>query len=140
MFPKRVLEMSNGFDTSLSVCSDYDLWLRLSLKYRFVALAEPTFKRRRHRGNLSVRSVATCIKELNVLEEFYYRKGGAKVVPKQIAMKRLSKEAYRVGACAIEEKNFAAADEYLSRSLRYHPNLKALVKLAFAIFRRRRNR
>jgi glycosyltransferase involved in cell wall biosynthesis len=31
LFPKKVLVEARGFNTSLPVCSDYDLWLRLSL-------------------------------------------------------------------------------------------------------------
>lgn len=137
MFPKKALKQAGGFDTCLPVCSDYDLWLRLSLKHRFVALAEPTFKRRRHSGNLSLRSVANRITELNVLERFYFEKGGKETVPRRIAMNRLSKEAYRVGVCAIRDKSFSTACEYLSLSLRYHANPKALTKLVVSTIMRR---
>ena len=61
MFPRKALEGTEGFDESLRVCSDYDLWLRLSLKYRFIALEEPTFKRRRHSENLSANPFETRI-------------------------------------------------------------------------------
>jgi glycosyltransferase involved in cell wall biosynthesis len=50
MLSKKLLDGSIAFDTSLQVCSDYDFWLRLSTKVRFVALPDPTFKRRRHLG------------------------------------------------------------------------------------------
>ena len=89
MFPKRALEWADGFDTSLLVCSYYELWLRLSLKYRFIALPEPTFKRRRHSGNLFERSFTNRKTELDVLENFYYNGGGKDVIPKERAMKRL---------------------------------------------------
>ena len=101
MFPKRILEEARGFDESLPFCSDYDLWLSLSTKYRFIALIEATYKRRRHAGNLSARSMANRIIELKVLERFYYKKEGVRVVPKGIAVRRLSKEAYRVGILAL---------------------------------------
>lgn len=134
MFPKNALKEAGGFDTSLRVCSDYDLWLRLSLKYRFLALSEPTFKRRRHPGNLTVRSLQNRITELVVLERFYYERGGDKVVPKRIAMRRLSKQAYRTGKCALADEP-QKAKELLIKSLRLYPTLKAILYLAWAAWR-----
>jgi glycosyltransferase involved in cell wall biosynthesis len=132
MFPKSILEEAGGFDTSLPVCSDYDLWLRLSLKYRFIALPEPTFKRRRHPGNISGRSLQNRITELDVLERFYYERGGDKVVPKRIAMRRLSKQAYRAGKCALADEPKKAKGLFI-KSLRLHPTLKAILYLARAV-------
>jgi glycosyltransferase involved in cell wall biosynthesis len=131
MFPKNALKEAGGFDTSLRVCSDYDLWLRLSLKYRFVALSEPTFKRRRHSGNLTNRSTQNQITELEVLERFYYERGGNNVVPKRIAMRRLSKEAYRAGKCALADEP-QKAKELLIKSLRLYPTLKTILYLVWA--------
>lgn len=139
MFPKNVLETAGGFDTSLPVCSDYDLWLRLSLKCRFVALAEPTFKRRRHTENLSAISTENRILELKVLERFYYERGGDSVVPKKIAMQRLSREEYRVAAAALKERKLQVAREYLRKSFRRRPNLKSLIMMLPAILNRRSN-
>ena len=135
MLPKRTLEEAGGFDTSLPVCSDYDLWLRLSLKYRFIALPEPTFKRRRHSGNLSLRSTQNRITELKVLERFYYERGGNATVPKRIAMRRLSKEGYRAGVCAIQDGQLRTAQKLLRIALRRHPNVKTLVRWAQAVLR-----
>ena len=137
MFPKKVLETAGGFDTSLPVCSDYDLWLRLSLKYRFVALAEPTFKRRRHAKNLSAVSTENRILELKVLERFYYEKGGDKVVPKRTAMHRLSREEYRVALAALREGKLQVAREYLKKSFRHHPNPKSAIMMLPAMLKRR---
>ena len=131
MFPKNVLKEAGGCDTSLRVCSDYDLWLRLSLKYRFIALPKPTFKRRRHSGNLTNHSKQNRIAELEVLERFYYERGGDKVVLKHIAMRRLSKQAYRAGKCALADEP-QKAKELLIKSLRLHPTLKTIFYLAWA--------
>lgn len=136
MFPKRVLETERGFNTSLPVCSDYDFWLRLSLKYRFVALSKPTFKRRRHTGNISALSTENRLLELKVLERFYYEKGGDKVVPKRMAMQRLSREEYRVAIAALGEGKLQVAREYLKKSFRHHPNLKSLIMMLPAILKR----
>ena len=135
LFPKRVLESEGGFDTSLPVCSDYDFWLRLSLKYQFVALAEPTFKRRRHLGNISALSTENRLLELKVLERFYYEKGGDKVVPKKIAMRRLSREEYRVAVAAMKEEKLQVAREYLKKSFLHYPNPKSLIMMFQAMFK-----
>jgi len=126
MFPKRILEQAGRFDTSLSVCSDYELWLRLSLKYRFIALPAPTFKRRRHSGNLSERSFTNRKIELEVLERFYYQDGGRDVIPEKLAMRRLSEEIYRVGKCALKEGEYHEAKDYFRTSLRSRLNPKSL--------------
>jgi glycosyltransferase involved in cell wall biosynthesis len=102
LFPKKVFEAVGDFDTSLKV-GDYDYELRASLKYRFIALHEPTFKRRRHSSNISRRSFESCKMQLNMLENFYYNLGGKDVIPQRWAMRRLSKEGYRTGRCAAEQ-------------------------------------
>jgi len=127
IFPKKILENTVAFDTSLKVCSDYDLWLFLSTKYKFVALPNPTFKRRRHLGNLSNVSFENGLTEFRVLERFYYKKGGSKAVPARIAMKVLSKGGFKTGRCAIREGLYSQASQLLWQSFRRHPNLKALI-------------
>jgi hypothetical protein len=42
MFPKNALKEMGGFDTSMKACYDYKLELKISLKYPFIALDEPT--------------------------------------------------------------------------------------------------
>ncbi|MBN1361479.1 MAG: glycosyltransferase family 2 protein [Sedimentisphaerales bacterium] len=126
LFPKRALEQAGGFDSSLWVCSDYDMWLRLSLTHRFVALRAPTCKRRRHATNLSASSTPNRLTELSVLERFYYEKGGCSVVPAKRAFRRLSQEAYRAARCALAERDYETACCLLSKSMRWHPNGKSL--------------
>ena len=135
LFPKRVLEEAGGFNSKLAVCSDYDLWLRLSLKYRFIALDAPTFKRRRHPGNLSSRSSEKQIVELKVLEDFYCSKGGEKVIPPKIAKKRFSRTEYRIAKSAMNEKKPALAAEHFRASFRRRFNIKAFLMWMIALFK-----
>jgi glycosyltransferase involved in cell wall biosynthesis len=126
IFPRKILKDAVAFDTSLNVCSDYDLWLFLSMKYKFVALPNPTFKRRRHSDNLSTVSFENCLAELNVLERFYYQRGGKKVIPSKIALKVLSKSGFKTGRCAFREGSYNQATKLLGQSFRRHPNLRSL--------------
>lgn len=127
MFPLKVIREAKGFDVSLPICSDYDLWLRLSLKYRFIAISRPLFKRRRHSDNLSRRSFANRKTELEVLENFYYNRGGKELIASGRAMKRLSKEGYRAGRCAIREGLQEIAVDLLKESFQRHRNFKSLL-------------
>jgi glycosyltransferase involved in cell wall biosynthesis len=130
---KKILQEANGFDVSLPVCSPYVVWLLLSLKYNFIAAAKPTFKRRRHSGNLSERSFANRKIELDVLEDFYYNGGGKEVIPRYRAMKRLSKEGYRAGRCALKERLPGVARQMFSQSFYRYPNFKSLLWWMIAI-------
>jgi alpha-1,3-rhamnosyl/mannosyltransferase len=135
LFPKKILVEAGGFNTALNVCSDYDLWLRLSLKYDFIGLHKLVFKRRRHSGNISKISFANRSTEYNVLENFYFNSGGKEIIPPKSAMIRLSKEQYRVARSAIRESMKNKACESLRKSLKQHFNLKAILWLGIAYAR-----
>ena len=132
MFPTDVLQDIGGFDTSLPVCSDYDLWLRLSMKHDFVALDKPVFKRRRHEGNISRICFTNRNTEFKVLENFYYNRGGQGVVDKKRAMKRLGKEQYRAARSAIAESMPETATEMLQESLNRYCSFKTCFWLMIA--------
>jgi glycosyltransferase involved in cell wall biosynthesis len=127
MFAKRLYEQEGGFDTSLKRCSAYKLWLQLSLKYEFIAVEGPMYKKRRHTGNVSDQAFESRKIELNVLEDFYYNGGGQQVIPRHRALKRLSQEGYRAGRCALREGLYEEASQFLALSFRRRPNVKALI-------------
>ena len=128
LFPAKILRESPAFDTSLHICSDYDLWLRLSMKYEFVALTEPTFKRRRHETNLSMASMENCLIEYEVIKRFY-ENGGRKHIPRLTAAYILSRKQCRAGRYAIKEGMYDKACELLGQSFLKSPNLKSLMYL-----------
>lgn len=137
MFPTKLLKQSPAFDSSLRICSDYDLWLRLSMKYKFVALGEPTFKRRRHSANLSKASYRNCLTEFQVVNRFYYESGGRRLIPEATAKKVFSKKMFRAGRYAIKEGLYEQACELFGRSCQYHPNLKSLMYWTRAVVGKR---
>ena len=54
MMEKALFEAYGGFDETLAVCEDYDLWLRMSLNEKFGLLDEPlTIKYGGHTDQLS---------------------------------------------------------------------------------------
>ncbi len=126
MCAKSIYEREGGFDVSLSRCAMYKLLLNLSLKYRFIPVDGPTYKKRRHKGNIADHSFDARKTEFDVLENFYFNGHGKDVIPRKRAMKRLSKEGYRAGRCAINEGLYMAARQLLGQSLRRYPNVKSL--------------
>ncbi len=131
MFPIEMLREAPAFNTSLHICSDYDLWLRLSTKYKFVGLPEPTFKRRRHETNLSKESMENCMIEYNVCKRFY-ENGGKEFIPPVTAKHILAKRLCRAGRYALKDGNYEKACELLGESFRNNPRLKSLVYLTKA--------
>jgi glycosyltransferase involved in cell wall biosynthesis len=132
---KKLLQEAGDFDISLPVCSPYIIWLKLALNHKFIAIEKPTFKRRRHSSNLSQRSYANVKIELDVLEDFYYNGGGKAVIPESRAMKRLAKEGYRAGKCALCERKFETAAELLKVSLNRKFTIKSLAYYLYAAVR-----
>lgn len=132
LFPKKILLEQAGFNTALHVCSDYELWLKFSLKYDFISVDEPVFKRRRHSGNLSNINFSGRNTEYKVLENFYYNIGGKNVISHRSAMKRLSKEQYRAARSALRESMRQIAVDYFKQSLKRKFSLKTFFWLLFA--------
>jgi len=137
MCRKTLFEEVGGFDTSLMCCAFYKLLLKLSVKYNFIPVEGPTFKRRRHSGNVSDRSLAKRKIELEVLEDFYFNGAGKEIVPRHKAMKRLSKEAYRAGRVAMTEGLLEESCKLFSQSFRTYPNVKSLIHWTRTIVRYR---
>lgn len=127
LFPTEILRQYGGFDKSLKICSDYELFLRLSLKYEFAATANPVFLRRRHDSNISSYGSQNLLIELDVLEKFYYELGGREAIPGWIAQNRLARQCYRIAKCAYQENKIELADEMINKSLQYKFGLKPLI-------------
>jgi glycosyltransferase involved in cell wall biosynthesis len=127
MFPTKLLNESPAFDSSLRICSDYDLWLRLSMKHKFIALDHPTFKRRRHSENLSKASFQNCLIEFQVVNRFYHESGGRQFIPEATAAKVFSRKMFRAGRHAVKEGLYDEACKLLSQSFQHRANLKSLM-------------
>ena len=127
---KRIYENEGGFDTTLTRSATYRLLLDLSLKHKFIPVEGPTYKKRRHGDNVLDRSFAGRRAEYDVLEDFYYHRGGKDVIPRRKAMKRLSEEAYRAGRAAMRQGLPREAWASFRQSFRRYPNIKSLLHLS----------
>jgi glycosyltransferase involved in cell wall biosynthesis len=50
---REALKAHGGFDETLGVCNEADLWFRMALRERFAAISEPLVLRRYHAGNIT---------------------------------------------------------------------------------------
>ncbi len=130
MFPTKALKDLGGFDKSIKVCSDYKMWLYLSVKYNFIPVSSPTFKRRRHAGNLSAANYAKKNLGIDVLNEFY-ESVGKDLLNKEDVNKRFAIEYYRAGKLAKKERLMKEAKIAFKKSLSYKFNLKCFIKYLF---------
>jgi len=67
---KELVLRVGGFDESLSVCADYDLWIRLALAAPLAPVDRPLVAYRIHAGGMS-RSLDDVGRELGILEAKY---------------------------------------------------------------------
>jgi glycosyltransferase involved in cell wall biosynthesis len=71
--PRRVLEEFGGFDESLRMAIDYDLWLRVSTKYEFLYVRETLVQYRIWGGQMSHRTGERLDSYFRLLERFLER-------------------------------------------------------------------
>lgn len=127
VFHKRVIERCGGFDESLPVCVGHEFWLRVSTEFEFGLIDEPLALRRWSEGSLtrSNRSRGRRVKA-DMLERFYFERGGRDLVAPGPAMRRLSRVHYSAGKILLKERNCTDARHHLAKAIRYsRANLKA---------------
>lgn len=124
VFRKRVFEVCGGFDESLPVSIGNEYWLRVSTQFAFGLIDEPLARRRWSEMSLtrSRRLQGRRIKAA-MLEEFYFRKGGEKHVPRQVAMRRLARVNYSAGKILLREFRCREAWRHLARAIQYRPGV-----------------
>lgn len=121
-FHRDVLE-GFEFEPLLRNAQDIDAWLRLSLKTKFLFVTEVCFI---HRGSnkhgISPRTMRTGSgNKILLLERFYFRLGGDKIIPRRQAMRTIS-HAYTSAAERHYKLNHRKACLYLFRkAIAYYP-------------------
>lgn len=77
LLPRRVVAEFGGFDESLRMAIDYDLWLRVSTRYEFLYLPEPLVRYRIWGGQMSHRTEERFASFVRLLERFLATHPGA---------------------------------------------------------------
>jgi glycosyltransferase involved in cell wall biosynthesis len=66
MFPRQAIMDLGAYDVDLSGIEDYDLWMRIGIKWKFAILNEYLLKYRVHSGNISLTDRANTMRR-NIL-------------------------------------------------------------------------
>ncbi|MBN1556346.1 MAG: glycosyltransferase family 2 protein [Phycisphaerae bacterium] len=122
VFHKRVIETCGGFDESLPVSIGNEFWLRVSVHFAFGLIDEPLALRRWSETSLtrSNRLRGRLIKA-DMLEAFYFHKGGRDRIPRAKAMRRLAKVNYSAGKLLLRQFRCREAMKRFVKALRFRP-------------------
>ena len=68
MMERELFFEYGGFDETIPVCEDYDLWLRMSIKERFALIDEPLIIK--YGGNADQLSNSACLDKYRIISLF----------------------------------------------------------------------
>ncbi|MEE8170955.1 MAG: glycosyltransferase [Phycisphaerae bacterium] len=120
MCTRECFEQYGGFDESLPVCEDYDLWLRMSIDKSFGLIDEPLALRRLHSGRLSKSSMQRNLAvKLAVLERFHESPAARRHLDDARARRRLARVSLAAGRASLRSGRFGAAVTCLKKAIGY---------------------
>lgn len=117
---RRVIEEFGGFDESLRMAIDYDLWLRISTRYDFLYQPEPFVRYRIWGGQMSHRQEERFATFLKLFERFLKNYPDS-VTPEQVRAAWARNYTQR-GRLRADAGNLRGALQDFGRALRYRPH------------------
>lgn len=131
LIPRQILEEVGGFDESLRMAIDYDLWLRISVRYEFLYLPQPLVAYRIWGGQMSHRTGERFDNFFRLFEKFLANYGDC-VTPAEIR-KGWAHTYVSRGRWRASQKQYAGALSDYFQAFRYRPHdirlLKSMTKL-----------
>ena len=117
LFHKTLLDDVGVFDEDLKICEDYDLWLRITVKYPVLYLDEPLIiKYGGHKNQLSKVSEGIERYRIQTLEKLKQNK---KLVPKQkYLVERMLVKKYKIYANGVIKRGRKGEHKKLMHKLR----------------------
>lgn len=129
LIPRQLYLDAGGFDTSLRVMHDYNLFLELSLKCDFYAVQKPVFMRRRHGNNLSSANYAKMQIANSVFENFVARHPELQPHYTRIIRSRCADMQGRLYREAKKENMKAEAARHAREFFRLKPSIKSFFRM-----------
>jgi glycosyltransferase involved in cell wall biosynthesis len=120
MVRRCALDEAGPFDEGLALAVDYDLWLRVALRYRFDYIDEPLVEYRTGHANLSSRSEERLATALRVMHRFLDERGGRDVLDPAAIRFAEAETCYHIGLSRRSTSRLAALPWYL-RALALSP-------------------
>lgn len=128
---KQVLLDAGGFNASLPVCEDYDLWLRLSLTQPFALIDEPLALRRLHGDRLSKACMSRNLAiKADMLEAFYKSGDPNGHLDPAVAEARLAKVFFSAARASLRDGRYRQALRFSQSSRRYGKSPLSTMSLA----------
>jgi glycosyltransferase involved in cell wall biosynthesis len=118
---RDLLVRAGGFNESLPVCEDYELWLRLSVEHSFGLIEEPLALRRLHGNRLSKSDMHRNLTVKSTMLERFYRSGLARgKLDRAVAEARLSRVYQAAARAAFMSGLFSEALIFCRKSAKYN--------------------
>jgi len=120
---RREIIRNFRFDESLQTADDYDGFLRLSTKTRFLFVPDVNTIRRVHDESLTATSgsMKVQLNKIRVLERFYFELGGKNYIDKRKALRRIGLCYVKSGKMHYERKLYKAANKLFWKAVRVNP-------------------
>jgi len=74
MMRKKVLQETGLFNPAYRIAMDYDLWLRLAVRYPIEVVQEPLMQYRQHMGGISSNRAEMIWEDLEIMEKWLQEK------------------------------------------------------------------
>lgn len=120
MVRRDALDDVGFFDESIPLAIDYDLWLRLSAKYRFDYIDEPLVEYRTGHANLSRRAEERLHVALGIMRRFLEDRKGRELLPASQVRLSFAETYANLGCVQSARSKCAAASSYL-QAVVYRP-------------------
>jgi hypothetical protein len=117
---RDLFERVGGFDESLALAIDYDLWLRVARHFTFDYVAEPLVEYRIGHANLSSRVEERLQTALGIMDRFLSEHGGRRLLEPGL-VRRAYAQTYCHLALYAGQRSRWAAFGWLARSLLQRP-------------------
>jgi glycosyltransferase involved in cell wall biosynthesis len=130
---QRVFAEVGGFDESLSLAIDYDLWLRVGLRFSFDFVDEPLVQYRTGHANLSRRAEERLGVAAHILRRFLDERGGRAAVPPSVVRRAWAETYYHIGLATRGRSRLSALQWYF-RSVLLAPTFGLAWKGVGALF------
>ncbi|MEQ8998305.1 MAG: glycosyltransferase [Coleofasciculus sp. B1-GNL1-01] len=127
---RQALLEVGGFDESLSNAHDWDMWLRLAVRYPFVAVASPQVLYRKSTSSMSANIWGMERSSIQVIEKALNQAPASlQNLKPGILGNRYKYLTYRALEWPLERKKGFAALKFLTTAIRYDPSLLLRFKL-----------
>jgi glycosyltransferase involved in cell wall biosynthesis len=114
MVHRSVIWDVGGFDESLPLAIDYELWLRVACKYRFDYVDEPLVRYRVGHVSLGQRSLERARLVRGIMQRFLDERGGRELLDPQMVSRVLAEQHCDIGFAQEDQSWSDAARDYLT--------------------------